>query len=72
MEKGKTEMRRLGKSLQWYLLKLPCLFLLMVAGYLLEWIVSLPFILACHWDRPRDFTVRGRKGYRFPVRKNRF
>lgn len=50
-----------SRWLRWHLLQLPSLFLLMMAGFLLEWVVALPFALACRWDRAADGAGRARR-----------
>ena len=42
--------RNLMRSLNFYLLKLPCIFILMAFGLIFETLLSMPFIIACRLD----------------------
>lgn len=43
-------------ALRWYLLKLPLTLALIVAGFIVDFVVAWPFALLCRLDRPRGET----------------
>lgn len=43
------EKNRNGKTITRVLIELPVLYALVVTGYLLEWLVTLPMLIDCEW-----------------------
>jgi len=41
----------LRKKIEWYAVKLPFILVMIIAGFILEFIITFPFMVAYHLDR---------------------